>query len=310
MDDAVYALVDWGTSSFRLWLTNAQGHVLAESRGEEGMMHCGSTGFAPVLEKHLHKLEAKPDLPVMICGMAGARQGWAEVPYINLPAVLDDLVDHALKLDNQTRDIRILPGLAQYDASAANVVRGEETQLAGIAATMPNGLICMPGTHSKWMKLENGVVTQFTTFMTGELFAVLSQHSILSYAVDMIVPFDENSPAFLRAATKVCVEPARMAEDIFTIRAAQLLGFEAQSEGLAHLSGLLIGAEGGRAKQLYGIGEIGLVASGKLSRLYQSVLEKVGFTITVLDGEIAVRRGLFAAAARSWPLAGHAQRRA
>ncbi len=306
MNDAVYALVDWGTSSFRLWTTDAQGHVLGESRSDEGMMHCAATGFAPVLEKHLHKLAAGPDLPVIICGMAGARQGWAEAPYISLPATLDGLADYALKLENQTRDIRILPGLAQRDASAANVMRGEETQLAGIATAMPDGLICMPGTHSKWTRLENGVVTQFATFMTGELFAVLSQHSILRHAVDTDVAFDENTPAFLRAVEKTCAEPAWMAEDVFGIRAAQLLGFEEQSEGAAHLSGLLIGAEAGRAKQLYGAGTIGLVASGKLGRLYQVALEKNGFSITLLDGETAVRQGLFVAAARVWPVTHHA----
>lgn len=306
MNDAVYALVDWGTSSFRLWITNAQGHVLGESRSDEGMMHCASTGFAPVLEKHLHKLEAGSGLPVIICGMAGARQGWAEAPYISLPAALDGLADYALKLENQTRDIRILPGLAQRDASAANVMRGEETQLAGIATSMPDGLICMPGTHSKWTRLENGVVTQFATFMTGELFAVLSQHSILRHAMDTDVAFDENTPAFLRAVEKTCAEPARMAEDVFGIRAAQLLGFEEQSEGAAHLSGLLIGAEAGRAKQLYGAGVIGLVASGKLGRLYQAALEKNGFSITLLDGEVAVRQGLFVAAARVWSVTHHA----
>lgn len=307
MQNAAYALVDWGTSSFRLWVTDAQGQILGESRSDEGMMYCASTGFAPVLEKHLHKLEAGSDLPVMICGMAGARQGWAEAPYLSLPAALDGLADHALKLENQPRDIRILPGLAQRDALAANVMRGEETQLAGIITSLPDGLICMPGTHSKWARLKNGAVAQFSTFMTGELFAVLSRHSILRHAVDADMSFDENTPAFLRAVEKTIAAPARMTEDIFGIRASQLLGYEDASEGAAHLSGLLIGAEAGRAKQLYGAGAIGLVASGAFGRLYQTALEKAGFTITLVDGEVAVRQGLFAAAARLWPVVHHVQ---
>lgn len=305
MSNAVYGLVDWGTSSFRLWLSDAQGTVLGESRSDEGMMFCAENGFAPVLEKHLQHVNAPSDLPVIICGMAGARQGWVEAPYISLPTALDDLAAQALRIDNQQRDIRILPGLAQRDARSANVMRGEETQLAGIAATMPDGLVCMPGTHSKWTRLEKGAVTQFSTFMTGELFAVLSEHSILKHAVNMDTGFDENTPAFQRAVDKALGDPARVLDGIFGIRAAQLLGFEEKHDGAAHLSGLLIGAEAGAAKLLYGAGEIGLVSSGKLGALYQSVLEKAGFAIRLHNGETAVRQGLFAAAAKLWPLAHH-----
>lgn len=307
MSYASYGLVDWGTSSFRLWVTDACGTVLGESRSDEGLMHCttlgASSGFAPVLEKHLQSLDAPYDLPVIICGMAGARQGWAEAPYISLPTVLDGLAEHALRIEGQSRDIRILPGLAQYDAQSANVMRGEETQLAGIAASMPDGLVCMPGTHSKWTRLQGGAVTQFSTFMTGELFAVLSDHSILKHALDADLSFDENTPAFIRAVEKTLADPARALDGVFGVRAAQLLGFENKSEGRAHLSGLLIGAEVGAAKQLYGTGPIGLVASGKLDRLYLAVLSKAGFHITRHDGEIAVRQGLFAGAAKLWPLA-------
>lgn len=309
MSNAAYGLVDWGTSSFRLWLTDAQGSVLGESRSDEGMMYCNalgaSSGFAPVLEKHLQSVDAPFDLPVMICGMAGARQGWVEAPYISLPTALDSLAEKALRIDGQARDIRILPGLAQRDVNSANVMRGEETQLAGIAALMPDGLVCMPGTHSKWTRLQKGAVTQFSTFMTGELFAVLSEHSILKHAVDAHAGFDENIPAFQRAVDKALADPARVLDGIFGIRASQLLGFEEKSEGAAHLSGLLIGAEAGAAKQLYGTGEIGLVSSGKLGQLYQSVLEKAGFIIRLHNGETAVRQGLYAAAAKLWPFAGN-----
>ncbi len=302
-----YALVDWGTSSFRLWVTDAQGHVLGESRSDEGMMHCASSGdsagFAQVLDTHLQKLAAPVNLPVMICGMAGARQGWAEAPYINLPTALDGLATQALRIEHQTRDIRILPGLAQREQHSANVMRGEETQLAGIAASMPDGLVCMPGTHSKWTKVEGGIVTQFTTFMTGELYAVLSQHSILRHAVAADLRFDENTPAFIRAVEAALKEPVSMAESLFGVRASQLLGFEEQSDGAAHLSGLLIGSETGRVKQLYGTGTIGLVASGTLGRFYQAVLQKAGFEIILHNGETVVRQGLFAAASQLWPVA-------
>jgi 2-dehydro-3-deoxygalactonokinase len=139
--------------------------------------------------------------------------------------------------------------------------------------------------------------------MTGELYAVLSQHSILRHAVAADLSFDENTPAFIRAVEAALKEPVSMAESLFGVRASQLLGFEEQSDGAAHLSGLLIGSEVGRVKQLYGTGTIGLVASGELGRLYQAVLQKAGFEAILHNGETVVRQGLFAAASQLWPVA-------
>lgn len=292
----VYALVDWGTSSFRLWLVRADGHVLAQSRSDEGMMYAAGTGFAVTLEKHLQILQAPADLPVIVSGMAGARQGWMEAPYVNLPAGCDDLSEQAIKVPHKTRDIRILPGLAQNDAEAPNVMRGEETQLSGIARTVPSALICMPGTHCKWVELKNAQVTGMSTFMTGEIFAVLSRHSILQHAVDLNCDFDGTTPAFANAATKAMAAPAHVLAMIFSVRASQLLGFEERANGAAYLSGLLIGAEVAAARELYGARPAGLVASARLNRLYQPVMEQAGFSVTLFDGEKAVRTGLLAAA--------------
>lgn len=295
-ESAFYALVDWGTSSFRLWLVDATGNVLAQSRSNEGMLHASEIGFEQVLETHLNHLGASADLPVMISGMAGARQGWMEAAYVALPAPLDGLTSEAIRVPHATRDIRILPGMAQISADAANVMRGEETQLAGIAKTMPTGLICMPGTHCKWVELTDAKVTGMSSFMTGEIFAVLSQHSILKHAVDASADFDAATPAFARAETKALAAPAQALAMVFSIRASQLLGFEEHSEGAAHLSGLLIGAEIGAAKDIYGAGPAGLVASERLNGLYKPVMEQAGFRVILFDGEEAVRNGLLAAA--------------
>ncbi|MBK3745309.1 2-dehydro-3-deoxygalactonokinase, partial [Paraburkholderia aspalathi] len=224
-ESAFFALVDWGTSSFRLWLVSEDGTVLARSRSDEGMMRAAEIGFAQVLENHLNKLGAAADLPVVISGMAGARQGWVEAAYVPLPARLSGLASQAIRVPHATRDVRILPGMAQIGADAANVMRGEETQLAGIAEIMPNGLICMPGTHCKWVELTDAKVTGMSSFMTGEIFAVLSQHSILKHAVDPSADFDATTPAFTRAVAKAMAAPAQALAMIFSIRASQLLGF-------------------------------------------------------------------------------------
>lgn len=296
------ALVDWGTSSFRLWVVDAAGNILAERKSDEGMMRAGETGFANVLESHLDALNAPANLPVVISGMAGARQGWKEATYLNLPASFTSLADAAIPVEHSSRDVRILPGMAQNSAEAPNVMRGEETQLAGIGESHADGLVCMPGTHCKWVKLQNGQVIGMSSFMTGEIFAVLSQHSILKHAVDVELQFDATHPAFQAAAKHALANPSQIMSMIFPVRAGQLLGFEQHEDGAPHLSGLLIGAEIAAARELYGTGSVWLVASQRLNALYAPIMEDAGFTVNLVDGEIAVRAGLLAAAHQLHPV--------
>ncbi|MDU6728173.1 MAG: 2-dehydro-3-deoxygalactonokinase, partial [Bradyrhizobium sp.] len=153
MSKAAFVAVDWGTSSFRAWLMAADGTELAESRGPEGMLQCATSGFAPVLRDHLRKLGGPADLPVLICGMAGARQGWVEAPYLQTPTRLDALHAGAICVETEG-DVRILPGLAQARADQPDVMRGEETQLFGVTEPGFSGIVCIPGTHSKWIRVE------------------------------------------------------------------------------------------------------------------------------------------------------------
>ncbi|MGH6760308.1 MAG: 2-dehydro-3-deoxygalactonokinase [Phyllobacterium sp.] len=296
----VYAAVDWGTSSFRLWLLGEDGQVLGERRSHEGMMHCASAGFAPVLDGHLQALHAEPSLPVIICGMAGARQGWQEAGYLDTPASLDALVQTAVPVEGVSRDIRILPGIAQKLSDRPDVMRGEETQLLGLG--LASGLVCMPGTHSKWVRLDKGNVESFSTFMTGELFAVISRHSILTHAVGDDADGEAAGPAFLKAVRQAASSEVGITSALFSVRAAQLLGFAGKTDGVAHLSGVLIGAELAGARAAYGgAREVTLVASGRLEQLYRAALNELGVTVTVVDADSAVRRGLFKAARTLWP---------
>ena len=177
MSQAAYVAVDWGTSSFRLWLVDRAGNVLGERRSHEGMMAAGKLGFPTVLQSHLEAVGAAPSLPVIVCGMAGARQGWVEAGYVDTPARLASILEHAVPVPGQDRDIRILPGIAQRDPKAPDVMRGEETQLLGALGVdaADDAVVCMPGTHSKWVRASGGTVERFATFMTGELFDVVSR---------------------------------------------------------------------------------------------------------------------------------------
>ena len=298
-DRPAFVAVDWGTSSFRGWLLDATGTPLAETRGPEGMLHCADSGFAPVLAAHLGALGADTRLPVLICGMAGARQGWIEAPYLHTPTRLDALHEGARRVET-AGDVRILPGIAQTDAAAPDVMRGEETQLLGVTEPDFTGLVCIPGTHSKWIRIEAGAVASFATYMTGELFSVIARHSILKHAV---LPGADStaSEAFRDGVQRARTAPARLTSSLFGLRAAQLLGLQQQADGAARLSGLLIGTEIADAMSRLGAQHpIRLIGAGALGELYAAALADAGLNTTIVDAEHASRRGLTRAAIHLW----------
>lgn len=295
-----FVAVDWGTSSFRGWLMTADGAVLAETRGPEGMLHCAAAGFAPVLADHLANLGAEQGLPVLICGMAGAKQGWVEAPYLNTPTRLDGLHRGAQRVA-ASGDVRILPGIAQADADAPDVMRGEETQLLGVTEPDFTGLVCIPGTHSKWVSIDNGAVVSFTTYMTGELFSVIARHSILKHAVEHDADSPAGGDAFGDGLTRALDRPAALPATLFSLRAAQLLGFQQQADGAARLSGLLIGTEIADAGSRYGRQRsVRLIGAGALKDLYAAALASAGFDVAVVDAERAAQCGLAEAARHLW----------
>jgi 2-dehydro-3-deoxygalactonokinase len=296
-----FVVVDWGTSSFRGWLMAADGEALAESRGGEGMLHCaGGTGFAPVLRDHLVRLGAPAGAPVLICGMAGARQGWAEAPYIRTPTRLDALHEGAIRID-APGDIRILPGIAQARADRPDVMRGEETQLLGVTEPDFSGLVCIPGTHSKWVRIDAGRIVEFSTYMTGELFSVIAEHSILAHAVETTDALAADGPPFRDGLSAALAEPTALTASLFRLRAAQLLGFEQRADGAARLSGLLIGTELADALRRHGpFQSVRLIGAGSLGRLYEAALTAQGIDVTTVDAEQASRRGLAKAALKLW----------
>ena len=302
MSQAAYVAVDWGTSSFRLWLMNRAGDVLAESRSQEGMMAAARTGFPTVLQSHLDAVSAADHLPVVICGMAGARQGWVEAGYIDTPAPLASLLQRAIPVPGQPRDIRILPGIAQRHPKAPDVMRGEETQLLGALDADGEAVVCMPGTHSKWATVRGGTVERFTTFMTGELFSAISRETILSLAV---ADADEavDTQAFKSAVVAAFETPAFAANLLFQARSGQLLFGGTPASARERISGTLIGLElaAGLASDGARRG-ITLVASGSLGELYRLAFDTLSVAVQPIDSEDACRRGLAIAARAIWTL--------
>lgn len=303
LHNAFCVLVDWGTTSFRLWVVDQAGAVLAESRGREGMQHAAEAGFGAVLDRHLQQAGASASLPVVICGMAGARQGWVEAAYLATPTRLDTVAASATILTERSADTRILPGLSHGDPAMPGVMRGEETQLMGLALADESALVCMPGTHCKWVEIIDGAVTSFSTFMTGELFDVLASHSILKHAVGEGAAGKVRPDAHFLSAVKTGFDNPDIAwARIFALRAAQLLNLSDPADGAGVLSGLLIGAEIGAALKISPAPErviperLILVASGQLADLYSAALRHVGLQPELQDAEAATRKGLLAAA--------------
>lgn len=299
MNNPAYAAVDWGTSSFRLWVMAVDGEVLGERRSGEGMTTAAKLGFSNVLEAHLHALQAPQDLPVIVCGMAGARQGWVEAGYVDVPAPLSSVLAGAIIVPGTERHVRILPGLAQRDSDAPDVMRGEETQLLGALQQDASGarLVCMPGTHSKWVTVAGGTVSGFRTFMTGELFDLLSTHSVLAHSLDKAASFDGERPAFVDAVEAAFRSPDRATSLLFTVRSGTLLHNLSATDAAARLSGTLIGLEiAGAVASRSDDQPMRLVASGKLRGLYEGAFSSLHLPFDTVDADEAVRQGLSAAA--------------
>ena len=188
MSDAIsWVGVDWGTSNARAYAMTSNGAVAGTRALPKGMNSLTSQDYPVVLEELIDSWRRPADasLKVLICGMAGSRQGWREAPYADVATPASHWVQHCLEIDDAPDGIQVflLPGLKQMSPSA-NVMRGEETQLRGLISQLPgyHGAVCMPGTHCKWVQVADGEITGFTTAMTGELFDLLSTRSILRFS--------------------------------------------------------------------------------------------------------------------------------
>lgn len=175
--------LDWGTSSLRAWRVSEAGAILDARQRGWGIMHLPEGGFATAFAEITRDWrEPGQSIPAIACGMVGSRQGWREVPYLPTPTGLEQLSAGLLALDvGAGMMLHLVPGVLETnDPRAPDVMRGEETQVIGAASRLEgNALLVMPGTHSKWARLRDGRLVSFRTMMTGELFALLRQHSIL-----------------------------------------------------------------------------------------------------------------------------------
>ncbi|MCE8018072.1 2-dehydro-3-deoxygalactonokinase [Halomonas sp. MCCC 1A17488] len=312
MSDAVrerlaWVAVDWGSSHLRAWGLDERGEVLARAGSDKGMLTLAPQEYEPALLEAIGDwLSASGRVAVWVCGMAGARQGWREAAYLPVPTRLDDLARGAVApvLRDARLEVHLLPGLCQHaDATGRDfdVMRGEETQLAGLVAREPgfSGLVCLPGTHAKWAWLEAGTVMRFATALSGELYRLLASRSVLRHSVaEAGLDAPGCREAFVGAVREAAAEPGRFAQRLFGLRAADLLddslpAGEARRARLgARLSGLVIGLELAGMQCELPATPVTLVGSAALCERYALALETLGHAGRRLDGDTAVLAGL------------------
>jgi 2-dehydro-3-deoxygalactonokinase len=302
MDGLSWIALDWGTSKLRAWAMAGDGRVLASATSDAGMGSLGRDGFEPALLDAVAGwlVDNAAPVPVFACGMVGARQGWTEAAYRAVPcAPVGPPLTTA-----PTRDprivVRIVPGLMQA-RPGADVMRGEETQIAGLLHLRPafDGVACLPGTHSKWAALSAGDVTSFQTVMTGELFALLSAQSVLRHsmpAAGIAIDLDGVAgTAFDGAVSDTLSRPESLAARLFAIRAGDLTQGTDPAVSQARLSGLLIGSELAATKPWWLGREVVLVGAEALSALYARALKAQGVAARREDATRLVLAGLTAA---------------
>jgi 2-dehydro-3-deoxygalactonokinase len=292
-----WVAVDWGTSNLRAWGIDAVGEIAFSRSSPDGMSRLTREQYPSVLTGLLTEVHEPVD--VLICGMAGARQGWLEAPYLDAPADLRGLSNGAVSPDMPGDQFApsILPGVCQREVGAEDVMRGEETQLLGLSALIPgfSGLVIMPGTHSKWAMLEDTTLTRFSSAMTGELFELLRVHSVLRHSLGGELEGEERDIGFDAGLALGLDKPERLTATLFKVRAGALLSGRSPAWCAGFLSGLLIGAEIGGQRDWIGSAEIPLIGSVGLCSLYQGALARLGAKSRIVDATDATLAGLKAA---------------
>lgn len=275
----------------RAWAMSGSGTVLAEGASDNGMSKLTPEQFEPALLDVIGPWMQGPTT-VLACGMVGSRQGWVEAPYaaVPCPVAREAFAQAPCKTPDLT--VHVIPGIKQE--SPADVMRGEETQIAGFLELNPkwDGIICLPGTHTKWVHVSADEVVSFQTFMTGELFALLSQHSVLRHSV---ASDDWDGAAFDSGLADGMARPERIAARLFSLRAEGLLHGLPAAAAKARLSGLLIGTELAAAKPYWLGQQIAVIGAGGLSKRYVDALAAQSAPATQVKGDAITLAGLTAA---------------
>jgi 2-dehydro-3-deoxygalactonokinase len=288
--------VDWGTSSLRAFLIGPGGNILERREGPRGIVSVKDGDFAAVLTAEIGGWLRSGSLPVLLSGMIGSRQGWLEAAYVDTPVCIGDLAAALVPLAFEPADVRIVPGIRTTTGTMLDVARGEEVQVFGamVRLGVDTGRFVLPGTHSKWVSAEAGCITGFATYVTGDIYAAVRNHTFLGRLMQDIevspAAFDHGVREGASAGT-----PGALLHRLFGVRTASLSGRFSSAELPDYLSGLLIGSE--LADQLgKDARPVDIVASDTLAERYRAAAASLGVATRVLpadcvaDGFVAIAR--------------------
>jgi 2-dehydro-3-deoxygalactonokinase len=281
--------VDWGTTSFRAFRIARDGTIRDRRIGARGILNVQDGRFADTLREEIGPWLAAGEDRVLLSGMIGSRQGWKEAPYVPAPAGVVNLAAALVDVQFDWATVKLVPGVAGTDESdIPEVMRGEETQVLGVLAALGgNGLACLPGTHSKWVHVDDNRITRFTTHLTGEAYAALRGHTILARMMRDGpadgAPFD--------AGVKRSGEPGGLLHHVFGVRTLALAGHLPETDTGAYLSGILVGHEVRAALRGATGAVVHVIGVPDLTTLYARAISAFGGYAERHDGE-AVARGL------------------
>ncbi len=271
--------IDWGTSSFRAFRIDAAGTVRDTVAAPLGILHVEAGGFDAPLRNQIGPWLSDGETRVLLSGMVGSRQGWVEAPYCPCPAGAADLAAALQPVPFAGAEAFIVPGLSASDpAGTPEVMRGEETQIVGAGA---EGLVCLPGSHAKWVRVEAGRIAGFDTYLSGEAFAALRSATILGRMMEE-APHDK--AAFASGVAR-SAGPGHLLHHLFGVRSLGLMGRLENAASASYLSGLLIGHEIRAA--LPSGGHVTLLGAPALCALYAGAVASCGGTATIGPADCA-----------------------
>jgi 2-dehydro-3-deoxygalactonokinase len=281
-----FIAVDWGTTNRRAYRLDSKGRMTDEMEDDQGILAVGRGGFENAVQAIRSRLG---DLPLLMGGMVGSNRGWVEAPYVPCPAGLPELAAKLAWVEPER--IAIVPGVSYLEGEAADVMRGEEVQLLGAVGDGMIGsdaLVCHPGTHNKWARVADDRIVSFRTIMTGELFNLLREHSILADLLSRPAHGDE---AFERGVRHGLSNDDLTAE-LFSVRARVLLGQAERVHAASYTSGLLIGSDLRIGLRDSPPGEVVVMGRPELTSLFATALAVAGRPARQIDGEEAFLAGV------------------
>ena len=286
-----FIAVDWGTTNRRAYRLDASGKCQDEFEDGKGVLSVPAGGFPDAVAEIRDRLG---DHPLLLAGMVGSNRGWKEAPYVPCPAGIDDLVKALVWAGEREA---IVPGVSYIGEDRADVMRGEEVQLLGAECAGlvgPTGLVCHPGTHNKWTVLHQGKIQSFRTVMTGELFSLLKEHSILA---DLLQGKVEDNDVF-RGAARYAIFHEALPSELFSVRARVLLGQGKKEDAASYASGLLIGTDVRIGLSVPTAAKVLVMGRPELTKLYVAALGEADRQARELDGEQCFLAGILEIAKR------------